>query len=260
MDGDSSGETHVDDAFGAALQEYHQGEGPGKYTTERDDGHEVSADIAHYFDPYEQWEQPTKQAMDYIRPGDKVLDVGCGSGRHALWLQERGHEVVAIDRSEKAIEICRDRGIEACEVMDMTDLQFDDDEFDTILVVGNIIGLGGSLDGVRGYFEEFDRITTDRGRVIADSQNPFPEGVEETAYFRENQIDGRNASNIRFRVHYRNLVENWLEIAMIGEDELAEIIADTPWSITDIIETEPGEGWYSVAMQWYFAVVDKTGE
>ena len=252
-----SGETRVDDAFGTALSEYYRGEGPGTYTTRRDDGHEVSADIDHYFESFEKWAEPTQRAMEYIREGDTVLDVGCGSGRHSLWLQEQGHDVVAIDKSAEAIDICRDRGIDSCEVMDMTDLQFEDDTFDTVLVVGNIIGLGGDLDGVREYFEEFDRITTDDGRVIADSQDPFPEGVEDNDYFRENQIDNRDASRIRFQVHYRDLVENWLEIAMFSEAELASIVEDTAWSITETVETEPGEGWYSVAMQWYFAILDK---
>lgn len=258
MDADPEDDlTRVADAFGTALREYYDGDGPGVYTTIRDDDKRTKADLSHYFDPHEEWESPTREALTYIRPGDRVLDVGCGSGRHALWLQEQGYDVVAIDQSHQAIDICEDRGIDSCCVMDMTDLQFEDDSFDTILVVGNIIGLGGSLADIAGYFDEFDRITTDRGRVITDSQNPFPDGVDDSTYFRENQIDDRDASTIRFRVQYRDMVEDWLEIAMLGEDELATLLEDTPWSVSETIETDPGEGWYSVAMQWYFAVLDK---
>jgi SAM-dependent methyltransferase len=38
----------------------------------------------------------------------RALDVACGRGRHALWLGERGLDVVALDRSDEAIAAVRD--------------------------------------------------------------------------------------------------------------------------------------------------------
>jgi len=38
-----------------------------------------------------------------IAPGGSVLDVAAGSGRHALWLHERGRRVTAIDRDAAAM-------------------------------------------------------------------------------------------------------------------------------------------------------------
>jgi SAM-dependent methyltransferase len=35
---------------------------------------------------------------EYIPAGGRVLDVACGSGRHARWLAARGHAVEAVDR------------------------------------------------------------------------------------------------------------------------------------------------------------------
>lgn len=40
-----------------------------------------------------------------VRPGDRVLDMGCGAGRHAYALYRRGAEVVAVDRD--AAELAR---------------------------------------------------------------------------------------------------------------------------------------------------------
>ena len=34
-----------------------------------------------------------------VDPGDRVLDMGCGGGRHAFALYRRGAHVVALDRS-----------------------------------------------------------------------------------------------------------------------------------------------------------------
>ncbi len=40
---------------------------------------------------------------DSLPPDGSVLDLGCGQGRHALWLARRGRRVVAVDPSEVAI-------------------------------------------------------------------------------------------------------------------------------------------------------------
>ena len=39
-------------------------------------------------------------------PGGTVLDVACGRGRHARWLEARGHRVTAIDRDAGALAAC----------------------------------------------------------------------------------------------------------------------------------------------------------
>lgn len=38
-----------------------------------------------------------------IRSGGRVLDLACGSGRHAIWLAEHGYQVTALDRDSTAL-------------------------------------------------------------------------------------------------------------------------------------------------------------
>ena len=45
-----------------------------------------------------------KRFQKYVRPGGKILDAGCGSGRDALAFRQAGYQVEAFDASE---EICR---------------------------------------------------------------------------------------------------------------------------------------------------------
>jgi SAM-dependent methyltransferase len=45
-------------------------------------------------------------ALD-LKPGERILDVGCGTGRHSLELARRGFDVHGIDISERFIEIAR---------------------------------------------------------------------------------------------------------------------------------------------------------
>ncbi|MCB9778387.1 MAG: class I SAM-dependent methyltransferase [Alphaproteobacteria bacterium] len=43
-----------------------------------------------------------------LEPGARVLDLGCGAGRHAILLAERGMEVVGVDWSEPVLELAAD--------------------------------------------------------------------------------------------------------------------------------------------------------
>lgn len=51
-----------------------------------------------------------------VRPGTRVLDIGCGAGRNAVWLAGRGAHVDAVDLSEEALgwarETARAAGVE----------------------------------------------------------------------------------------------------------------------------------------------------
>lgn len=52
-----------------------------------------------------------------IPPGE-VLDLACGSGRHARLLAGLGHAVLAVDRDEQALAACAAPGIQ-CELRDL---------------------------------------------------------------------------------------------------------------------------------------------
>ena len=59
-----------------------------------------------------------------------VLEVGCGEGELAERVQrELGAEVVALDQSERMVELTRRRGVDA-RVGDVQDLPFPDECFD----------------------------------------------------------------------------------------------------------------------------------
>ena len=45
-----------------------------------------------------------KELVPYLKKDAKILDVGCGDGRHALYLAGLGFQVDAFDLSKNAIE------------------------------------------------------------------------------------------------------------------------------------------------------------
>ena len=47
-------------------------------------------------------------ALAGLQPG-RAIDLGCGAGRHAIWLAERGWDVAAVDFSSEALRQGRER-------------------------------------------------------------------------------------------------------------------------------------------------------
>lgn len=86
--------------------------------------------------------EPTKEIVaffdEYDQKGAKVLDVGCGQGRDALFIARRGHAVVAVDLSPSGIrDLRRDADSEGLaittQVIDIRDYK-SRHRFDVILI------------------------------------------------------------------------------------------------------------------------------
>lgn len=98
----------------------------------------------------------------------KVLDVGCGSGSHSLYLQEKRLEVKAIDISEGAIEVARLRGLKQVEVLDVLN---ETETFDTILLLMNGTGIFQELSQVSKYLKHLKSLLNPNGQILIDSSD-----------------------------------------------------------------------------------------
>ena len=55
----------------------------------------------------EVWEEMSFLFNDYVIPGDKILDLGCGNGRFLELLKDKDIDYIGVDFSQKLIEIAR---------------------------------------------------------------------------------------------------------------------------------------------------------
>ncbi len=68
-----------------------------------------------------------------FKKGARILDVGCGSGRDALFLSQKGLTITGIDFSKELIQIAREKVPQATFlVMDFEKLTFSNNSFDGI--------------------------------------------------------------------------------------------------------------------------------
>ncbi len=59
--------------------------------------------------------RPQKEFVGLVRSGEitgSVLDIGCGTGEHALFFAGEGHEVWGIDSAPRAIEKAKEKAAE----------------------------------------------------------------------------------------------------------------------------------------------------
>jgi SAM-dependent methyltransferase len=162
--------TPDEDAFGHLLSDALAGRDVVE-VVERDDGCIFTSDPSYYLAPLRSWWRQERRAMRFVR--GRVLDLGCGPGRVALHLQTRGHEVVGIDVSPLAVEVARQRGLVDARAGTVDSALRPEDHFETILLLGNNLGLlGGEREG-RRLLRKLAGVVTEKGRILAGSYDPL---------------------------------------------------------------------------------------
>lgn len=233
------------DAFGKLLAGYLNGDST-PYTIRRDDGWIDKDEAKGYFSKYEEWKNYEKDILNYVQ--GRVLDLGAGAGRHALYLQEKGFEVHAIDISVGAVEVMRQRGVKNVYLRDLRELDFPDNYFDSVLMMFNNFGLAGTVEGTKKLLKVLYCISTPKGRIIATIRDPYKtDNPKHLAYHEFNRRVGKQAGKIKIRIEYRNETGDWFELLMVSADELEDLIEDTGWKILKIVNVE--EGNYGAALE-----------
>jgi SAM-dependent methyltransferase len=225
------------DAFGHEYQDYVSGIA-GHEVIERDDGYvDVSGGPQVYFTQYKDWHPIEKKAMRYV--SGRVLDIGCGAGRHALYLQGRGHEVLGIDSSPLAVEVCRQRGLRDARLVPITRIGPRLGTFDTVIMLGNNFGLAGSPAGARRLLKRLRGLTSTRGNIIAGTRDPYlTDDPAHLAYHAANRARGRMSGQIRLRARYRQYATPWFDWLVVSRDELESILEGTGWAVSRYIDSE----------------------
>jgi SAM-dependent methyltransferase len=222
------------DAIGRLIYAHYKGLRSAE-VVERDDGwFDLSPGAPAYFAPFEKWPSVQRQAIREVL--GRVLDVGCGAGRIALYLQGRGHEVVAIDNSPLAVKTCRQRGVRDARVCSITDVSERLGRFDTIVMFGNNFGLFGSARRARRLLKRFHTLTSPAARIVAESRNPYDAAtVDHRRYHRLNRRRGRLPGQLRLRVRYGHARTPWFDYLLVSPREMRAIVAGTGWRMSKMI-------------------------
>jgi SAM-dependent methyltransferase len=242
--------SNEDDAFGRLLLDHLSGE-TGQLVLELDDGRAGPALPAEvFFAEHRDWPAAEQRVFESVR--GHVLDVGCGAGRHALEAQRRWLDVVAIDISPGAVEVCSKRGVRDVRLLPLDAVDATLGVFDTVLMMCGNFGLVGTADDAVPILRLLHAMTTPSGRIVLDSVDPY-EGADayDVAYQERNRARGRAPGQVTIRLRYGELATPWYELLNVSARELEKLASEAKWTVADLVDGDPGE---------YYAVLEKDGE
>ncbi len=223
--------TDLQDAYGHQLYDYFQRRSSGLEIVERDDGF-IQANFGPrtYLSKYDEWAGREKAAIRLAR--GRVLDIGCGGGRHSLFLQKKGLEVLGIDVSPLAIRVCKLRGLRNTRIMSIEQVTPKLGFFDTVLMMGNNFGLFHNPISARHFLRKLWRMTSPMARIIAESLDPYPTNDPfHLAYHQRNKKRGRLPGQVTMRIRYRKYCSPWFDYLLVSRQEMKEIISSTGWRV-----------------------------
>lgn len=143
----------------------------------------MESDIIRYYEQYDEegrltrrrWGQveyltTMKYLRKYLRPGDRVLDIGAGTGRYSITLASEGYDVTAVELVEHNLAILREKITENMIIqavqgnaLDLSCLE--SDSFDVTLMLGPMYHLKPGAE-FRQAISEALRVTKPNGIVL----------------------------------------------------------------------------------------------
>ncbi len=155
------------DIIGTALLDYHSGTTNRKLKVYSSIGEPDEIPVGYFFRTYEEMPLIEHKALQLCH--GRILDVGAAAGCHSLELQRTGKEVLPVDTSAGAVEVMHQRGLKTARQADF--FSPEEENFDTLLLLMNGIGICGTLDRLDEFFKKAASLLKSGGQILLDSSD-----------------------------------------------------------------------------------------
>lgn len=234
------------DSFGRAMLDWVQGASTPEIIERNDGAIEIGAGPDGYLSRFKDWPITERHSLNYVR--GRVADVGCGGGRVALYLQQRGVDVVGIDVSALTIKAARLYGVKStwCASVDRVHERISD--FDTIILFGNNLGVFGTPAHARQILTTWATLVAPGTRLLVESTNPYSGGapIVDRAYCQMNRRKGMALGQCRLRVWYDRSPSKWFSWFFASQSDLKQILRGTGWQPVDLVASAKDDPYVAI--------------
>jgi len=154
------------DLFGQALLDFYCNDDAKDIITSTNISDDDVLPVAYLFRSFKEMPELEQKALQLCK--GNILDVGCGSGSHSLYLKEKGFNIKAIDISKGAVEVSKLRGLKHVELKALLD---ETEKFDTILLLMNGTGIFQELSQLSKYLNHLKSLLNPKGQILIDSSD-----------------------------------------------------------------------------------------
>ena len=177
-----------------------------------------------------------------------ILDVGCGAGRHLKHFQNAGFSVTGLDESKHAIDVCRERGCDKLISGDIFETSLENNFFDTVLLFGNNVGIGGSPAHTLTMLKQLRSSMKIGGRILVASLDvSITENPVHRAYHEARRTAHEPIGQITIRLEYDDEVGEWFDWYHPLPNELERLAYDAGLKVSKLISS--GNGYYSAVLE-----------
>ena len=219
------------DPYGKALKEFVDHNESPPLLLHNSYGAAEEMPIWYFFRAYDEMPDLEKMALSVCE--GHVLDIGAGTGCHAICLQQMGYEVTAIDTSAAAVEIMSASQVTDARVADYFEMT--DSQFDTLICLMNGLGFIGKKDRLKDFLSQADKLLKPEGQIILDSSDVkyLYEGEElpKDKYFGE----------VSFQYEFKEKKGEWFDWVYFDKDTLALEADALGWYVYFLHSDENGQ-------------------
>jgi SAM-dependent methyltransferase len=224
--------TRENDPMGAAIWDHYTAAGKHLITVKTDIAEDEELSPEYLFRNFSQMPDIEQTALKKSK--GHILDVGAGAGSHALWLQEKGLTVTALDISPYACQTMKERGVLDVRLLDV--MQLNNEQFDTILLLMNGLGIAGTPDGLNLLLKHLKTLLKPGGQILADSADLLYLFTDEEGETWVDLNSDKYYGQVEYRLCYRDIKGNPFNWLFIDQETLTVIAQENDLQVIDMIE------------------------
>ena len=209
-----------DDPIGRAVSDYHFHSINTPIIVHSNDFDDDTIETSYLFRTYKQMPDIEKKALSLCR--GTILDVGACAGAHSVYLHKKGFEVTSIETSALCCDVLKDKKLPNIILEDI--FEFNNQKFDTILLLMNGTGIAGSLSGLDLLLHHLKTLLNPGGQILIDSSDLIYLFEQEDGSALIDISSDKYYGELTFQTEYKDWISQPFSWLYVDESNLRNIV------------------------------------